>query len=102
MNVPFIDYYITIDNIHIVDSASYSKEKISNTINFLHQLYPTHQVFIERSEASLKYEWYTHNLLYRLGTARERTKDVDLNAGQPWYVRIAYGILGRIAGLIIS
>ena len=37
-------------------------------------------------------EWRAHNLLYSLGIARKRTKDVDLNENK-WYVKVAYGIL---------
>lgn len=37
-------------------------------------------------------EWRAHNLLYALGIARTRTRDVDLNEN-PWYIRVAYFVL---------
>lgn len=38
-------------------------------------------------------EWRTHNLLYSLGIQRDRTKSVDLNTNQPWYVSLAYTVI---------
>lgn len=46
-----------------------------------------------RSVSSMVYEWRVHNLLYSLGIERGRTKDVDLNIGQPWYSKVLYFIL---------
>lgn len=37
---------------------------------------------LERSNFSLLLEWASHNLLYDLHIARERTKDVDLEYPQ--------------------
>ncbi len=47
----------------------------------------------KRSVSSMVYEWRVHNLLYTLGIERDRTKDVDLNIGQPWYSKVLYFIL---------
>lgn len=46
-----------------------------------------------RNIYSMIYEWRTHNLLYSLGIMRDRTRDVDLNTGQPWYSKVLYFIL---------
>lgn len=46
-----------------------------------------------RSVSSMVYEWRTHNLLYSLRIERNRTKDVDLNTGQPWYSKVLYFLL---------
>ena len=46
-----------------------------------------------RSVSSMIKEWRVHNLLYSLNIQRDRTGSVDLNTGQPWYVRAAYSIL---------
>lgn len=47
-----------------------------------------------RSVKLLIKEWVTHNRLYKLGIKRDRTKDVDLEYNQKWYLKIIYSILG--------
>lgn len=47
----------------------------------------------KRNISSMIYEWRTHNLLYTLGIMRDRVKSVDLNIGQPWYVKALYTII---------
>lgn len=49
-----------------------------------------------RSNASMAREWIAHNNLYILGYEQERTKSVDLNFPQKWYVKVAYWLLSRI------
>jgi len=39
-------------------------------------------------------EWIVHNRLYKLGLFRNRTKDVDLEYQQKWYLKVIYWILG--------
>ena len=38
-------------------------------------------------------EWRAHNLLYSLGIMKDRTKSVDLNINQSWYVTLSYKVL---------
>lgn len=47
----------------------------------------------KRNIFSMIYEWRTHNLLYTLGIAKDRTGSVDLNIGQPWYIKVLYAII---------
>lgn len=47
----------------------------------------------KRSISSMIYEWRVHNLCYNLSILRDRTKDVDLNIGQPWYIKVLYTVL---------
>lgn len=47
----------------------------------------------KRNISSMIYEWRTHNLLYALGIMRDRVKSVDLNTGQPWYIKALYAII---------
>lgn len=47
----------------------------------------------KRSISSMINEWRVHNLLYSFGIQKDRTKSVDLNMGQPWYVTVLYTIL---------
>jgi hypothetical protein len=47
----------------------------------------------ERSLFSMINEWRVHNLLYSLGIKRNRTRSVDLNIPQKWYIKVAYTFL---------
>lgn len=38
-------------------------------------------------------EWRAHNLLYKLGIEKDRTKSVDLNTDNSWYIKVLYTIL---------
>ena len=49
-----------------------------------------------RSISSMVNEWSVHNLLYSLGIQKIRTKDVDLNIDQPWYIKVGYFLLSPI------
>lgn len=49
-----------------------------------------------RSISSMVNEWSVHNLLYSLGIQKDRTKDVDLNINQPWYIKVGYFLLSPI------
>ena len=46
-----------------------------------------------RSISSMIAEWRVHNLLYELNIQRDRTKDVNLNSNQPWYIKAIYYII---------
>lgn len=46
-----------------------------------------------RSKKSMIREWKAHNLLYKLGIEKDRTRNVDLNINQKWYVNWAYFLL---------
>lgn len=96
-----IPHTITKNNLHIPDSWIYSKHNFRDILKAIREEHPDSDVW-ERSDGSLCREWATHNLLYALGIARERTKDVDLNYPQKWYVRIGYGICGAIAIVFIK
>lgn len=47
----------------------------------------------KRSIDSMIKEWKCHNLLYTFGLFKSRTKSVDLQAEQPWYVKLGYSLL---------
>lgn len=47
----------------------------------------------KRSNFSMINEWRVHNLLYSLNIQRDRTRSVDLNIGQPWYINMLYTII---------
>lgn len=47
----------------------------------------------KRGVWGMVHEWRTHNLLYALNIQRDRTRSVDLNLNQPWYIKVAYPLL---------
>lgn len=50
----------------------------------------------KRSIPSMIREWRVHNLLYSIGLFKSRTRDVDLNIGNPWYIKALYFILSPL------
>lgn len=90
---------ISKNNVHIYDSYAYSKKAFDVIIDYAVQKSPDCEVF-KRSRYSLKMEWAVHNLLYRLGLYRDRTKDVDLN--YPNNLEWLYIILGLFSWLVIK
>lgn len=99
MVTPFV---VTEDNIHILDSYLYRKETFKVVFSYLREYYPTCKVLLNRSNCSMSMEWAVHNLLYNIGIAKARTKDVDLDYPQKWYYKIIYTLLGPIAWLFIA
>lgn len=96
---PFI---ITDNNIHINNSCEYSKHSFDTVFSYLRDHYLTNNVLLNRSDCSMAREWASHNLLWDLHIARERTADVDLDYPQKWYYRLGYFILGSFALLVIK
>lgn len=94
--------YKIYDNcVKLIDSYLVSKKDFQKQLTMIRNLHPNIPLW-NRSDASIKREWATHNLLYSLGIARERTKDCDLNYEHKWYMKIAYGVVGSVALLIIK
>ena len=89
-------YKVTENYIKLIDSYLIPKRKMDRELISIRNLHPSCPVF-QRSFRSLKAEWAVHDALYALGIARERTKDCDLNIGQPWYTRAAYWLFGALA-----
>lgn len=74
-----ITYHLSEGNCCIVDSYKISsKSYMLSFIDFLLM----DQKFAARSVKSYLREWQAHNLLYKLGLFKERTKDVDLNINE--------------------
>ena len=94
-------YEVSPHNIRIPDSYEVSKRGFDAILDSLKLRHPDCEVW-KRSRWSLKAEWATHNALYGLGIARERTKDCDLNANQAWYVEGAYIVVGAIVWVFIK
>lgn len=85
-----ITYYLSEGNCCIVDSYKISsKSYMLSFIDFLLM----DQKFAARTAKSYLREWQAHNLLYKLGLFKERTKDVDLNINESWFRRVGYTII---------
>lgn len=95
-------YTITDNNINIKDSYLYPKKMFSIVFNTLRKDHPNNNVLLHRTDKSMAREWAAHNLLWDLNIYRSRTKDIDLNYPQKWYVRLGYFILGSFALLVIK
>lgn len=88
-------YKITTSNLHIEDSYLIEKRLFSRRLNSIKAIHPNSDVW-KRSMKSLEREWAVHNALYSLGIEKERTRSVDLNYPQKWYVKFAYAVAGYI------
>ena len=90
-----MDYTITNNNLHLVDSCEVSKHNFRRNLDEIEAEAPRFDVW-NRSRFSMETEWAVHNALYDCHIARERTASCDLNYPQPWYIRIAYTVVGCI------
>ena len=95
-------YKILKDRVKLIDSYSVPKAKFTRELNMIRDLYPSCILWRNRDLTSLRREWAAHNLAYALGIRREKTADADLNFEQKWHVKLAYGVIGAIALLVIK
>jgi len=85
---------VTEDNVKIIDSYKItSKSKMIELLYTIQYKHPECKSF-KRSYRSLIGEWRCHNILYRLGIEKDRTKDVDLDAYPNWLYKLIYWIIG--------
>ena len=86
---------VSKDNTCILDS--YTVKGIEDMKGILteirHEVSENDMAIHNRSIFSMINEWRVHNLLYSLNIQRNRTRSVNLNTGQPWYVVALYTIL---------
>ena len=83
---------VHIENSHLVKGGSEIKE----ALRYIHLMdgYKELQASGYTRTAGSEYrEWKAHNLHYRLGIARSRTKDCDINQNEPKWRRVIYAIL---------
>lgn len=93
-----MNYSISSDNLHIIDSYIYTLREMPLHLLALKARHPKSHVW-NRSFRSLTAEWAVHNALYRLGFMRSRTRDVDLNV--PNYFEWVYILLAPMARMVI-
>ena len=83
----------TTDNTHIENSYLVkSRKDMRRILGAINEDSNCGDAIRRLSMATMVREWRAHNLLYALGIARKRTKDVDLNEN-PWYLRLGYFVL---------
>lgn len=97
-----IEYKFGSIAVKLYDSCNVSKKDFNTILNWLKNDVDTLDRLHERTIKSMRYEWAVHNLAYSLHIEEERSKDVDLNYHQEWWIKVLYGILGRIAVLFIA
>lgn len=96
-----MDYDVSSNNIKLKSSFEVSKDDFERELAAIRGQYPDSLVW-NRSIDSLKREWAAHNAFHALGLVRKQTADTDLNWPQPWFIRLGYDLLGRIAWLFIK
>ena len=86
---------VSENNITIFDSYLVKKPKDMESLFHLIVTYigEEHPLVKYRTVSSIIHEWRVHNLLYSLKILRKRTKDVDLETKQSWYMKLLYTIL---------
>ena len=89
-----IRYKVGDGNCRVVDSYLISDD--GEKREFLALLAERHPEFAARSVTSYVREWAAHNILYGKGVARDHTKDVDLNVGEPWWRRFGYWVVSAL------
>lgn len=94
-------YKVYGDRVKLIDSYAVPKHRYSRELLGIRNLHPTLELW-NRSYGSMRREWAAHNLAYALGIKRSKTADCDLNFTQPWYVKLAYGVVGAIALLVVK
>ena len=89
------EYSVSPNNIHLESSFRVPKDDFECELKAIRERHPDSQVW-NRSMGSLKREWAAHNAFHALGIFRDRTAHMDLNWPQPWIIRVAYDLLGRV------
>lgn len=85
---------VSEDNTSILDS--YKVKSIGDMKGILSEIRSkadSSMAVNNRSIFSMVNEWRVHNLLYTFNIQRDRTRSVDLDTNQPWYMKIAYTVL---------
>ena len=90
-----MEYDVSSNNIKLKSSFDVSKEDFERELLAMRERHPESQVW-NRSIDSLKREWAAHNAFHALGILRSQTAHTDLNWPQPWLIRVAYDLIGKV------
>lgn len=89
-----INYQLSPDNIHIVDSHLITNPQDMAVIVALLRADAENEGFgYKRTNAAWVTEWKAHNVLYKWGFKKDRTGSVDLNEDESTIRLIGYAIL---------
>lgn len=92
---------VSPSNVHIENSFEVkSKTDMYYIIKHIKEKYPEHNIN-KLSDFILVQEWASHNLCYIFNIYRNRTKDVDLNYTNKWYLKIPYVCIGCFYNLFL-
>lgn len=91
-----VDFYVSSRNILITDGYTINHKMFKD---ILLRLKSDRCDVYKRSMWSLRCEWATHNVLYKMGLYRSHTKDVNLNYPMKWYMEALYIVFGTITYL---
>lgn len=103
MYINYINYTITENNLHIIDSYKISKKEMEDFLCQIQKDSANLYIFSKiwsRPFFSLRMEWVCHNFLYSIGYKREQTKDVDLNL--PCKIEWLYKVLGCLVWVFVK
>ena len=78
------------ENVKIIDSYLIKEDAVKYA--FIGSL-KDDGLLLGRSYESLMREWKAHNILYKFGLFKERTRDTDLNENESWFRRFGYFII---------
>ena len=76
------------------DSYTYSDSEIKQAVKEIIEKRKELELPVTRSESSYVSEWKSHNILYKIGYQRSRTKDVDLEEEIDSTRNFLYSIFG--------
>ena len=90
-----MDYEVSSNNIKLKSSYEVGKDDFERELAVIREQHPDSLVW-NRSIDSLKREWAAHNAFHALGILRSQTAHTDLNWPQPWFIRVAYDLIGKV------
>ena len=95
VNGKYVTVFVGSDATKIVDSYLVStKEDKTKVLSVIRNRAP--EAFGKRKDPGLLREWKAHNILYKIGYERARTKDVDFENDQDLLHTIGYAILSLL------
>lgn len=91
-----LEYVESENNLHIIDSYKVSNDNLKwSFVNMFYQVL-TPKLNRHRTVKSLVNEWKVHNAFYNRGWSVNRTKDVDFEYNQNWFMTLLYAIASVI------
>lgn len=86
---------VNAHSIHIENSFTITNDK--EKLEVLNELFKEHPEIASsgRTVKNMFYEWKAHNILYQKNYEIERTKSVDFELNQKWWLKIAYWLIAH-------